>query len=145
MSEERPVRQSEEKGEKEEEKEEEKHEKSWDEKWRRDPLSAAVWAVIIIWAGLVLLASSLGIFNWIPFVDAWPFFFLGAGGILILEAVFRLLVPTYRGPVMGNVILALVFLGIGLGGLIGWSVIWAFVIIGIGVFLLFSGLFRRRE
>lgn len=144
MSEERPVRQSEEKGEKEE-KEEEKHEKSWDEKWRRDPLSAAVWAVIIIWAGLVLLASNIGIFDWIPFVDAWPIFFLGAGGILILEAVFRLLVPTYRGPVMGNVILALVFLGIGFGGLIGWSVIWAFVIIGIGVFLLLSGLFRRRE
>jgi hypothetical protein len=82
MSEERPVRQSEEKGEKEE-KEEEKHEKSWDEKWRRDPLSAAVWAVIIIWAGLVLLASNIGIFDWIPFVDAWPIFFLGAGGILV--------------------------------------------------------------
>jgi len=49
-------------GEKEEkeEKEEEKEEKSWDEKYRRDPLSAIVWAVILIWVGVVLLADNLG-------------------------------------------------------------------------------------
>ena len=35
-------------------------EKSAEEKWRRDPLGSITWAVILIWAGLVLLADNLG-------------------------------------------------------------------------------------
>lgn len=133
-----------ERGEKEE-KNGEKGEKSWDEKWRRDPLSAAVWALILIWAGVVLLLVTLGFFD-DSFLDAWPLFFLGAGVILLLVVGFRLLVPAYRQPVMGNVILAIVFLAIGLGGLVNnWIVIWPLALIGIGAYILFKGLFRRRE
>ena len=48
--------------EKELEKQEEKStdEKSYEEKYRRDPLGAVVWALILIWAGLVLLAQNMG-------------------------------------------------------------------------------------
>jgi hypothetical protein len=146
MSEPRHRGEKDEKQEKEDEKNEKgRGEKNWDEKWRRDPLNAAVWALILIWGGLVLLATNVGILDWIPFLDAWPLFFAGAGGILILEVIFRLLVPAYRGPVGGTLILGLVFLGIGLGGLINWNLIWAFVLIGLGIALLGRGLFRRRE
>jgi hypothetical protein len=144
MSEERPYRQRREKQEKQE-KEEEKHEKNWDEKWRRDPLNAAGWALILIWGGLVLLASNIGIFSWVALEDAWPVFFVGAGVILLLEVVVRLLVPAYRGPVTGTIVLALVFLGIGLGGLINWNLIWAFVLIAVGISILVRGLLQRRE
>jgi LiaF transmembrane domain len=144
MSEERPPRPRGEKQEKQE-KEEEKHEKNWDEKWRRDPLNAAGWALILIWGGLVLLASNIGIFRWVELVDAWPVFFVGAGVILLLEVVIRLLVPAYRGPVTGTIVLALVFLGIGLGGLINWNLIWAFVLIAVGISILLRGLLQRRE
>jgi hypothetical protein len=144
MSEERPYRHHAEKAEKQE-KEEEKHEKNWDEKWRRDPLNAAAWALILIWGGLVLLASNIGIFHWVALTDAWPLFFAGAGAILLLEAAVRLLVPAYRAPVIGTIILALVFLGIGLGGLINWNLIWAFVLIALGVSILLRGLLQRRE
>ena len=126
------------------EKEEEKQEKSWEEKWRRDPLSAAVWAIIIIWAGLVLLAANLNFFG-DSFLDAWPLFFLGAGVILLLEVAFRLVVPAYRQPVLGGVILGVVFLAIGLGQLVESAVIWAVALICVGAFILFRGLFRRRE
>jgi uncharacterized membrane protein len=127
------------------EKEQEKQEKSWDEKWRRDPLSAAVWAMILIWAGLVLLAANLNLFGW-DTGNVWPYIFLGAGVILLLEVGFRMLVPAYRQPFRGNFVLALVFVAIGLGQLVGnWSVIWAIVLIGIGVYALLGGLFRRRE
>jgi hypothetical protein len=134
-------------GEKQEkqEKEEEKHEKSWDEKWRRDPLNAAVWAIILIWAGLVLLAGNLGLFDAFEGINGWEIFFIGAGGFLLLEVLFRLLTPAYRQPVIGNIILAFVFLAIGLGGLVKWGVIWGLVIIGIGLYVLFTGLRRRRE
>ena len=75
-----------------EEKEEEKAEKSWDEKWRRDPLSALVWATILIWAGLVFLANNLGLLARYERVDAWGFVFIGAGVIILLEVMLRLLV-----------------------------------------------------
>jgi hypothetical protein len=144
MSEERRDRDYGEKQEKQE-KEEEKHEKSWDEKWRRDPLNAAAWAVILIWAGLVLLAGNLGLFDSYEKINSWDLIFAGAGGVLLLEVLFRLLMPAHRQPIIGNIILAFVFLAIGLGGLVNWGIIWGLVIIGIGVYILASGLLRRKE
>jgi hypothetical protein len=142
MSEERRSRQYGEKEEKQE-KQEEKEEKNWEEKWRRDPLNAAVWAVIIIWGGLVLLASNFGLLQ-DSALETWPLFFLGAGVILLLEVVFRLVVPAYRQPYAGNFVLAIVFLAIGLGGLISWNLIWAVALIAIGGYILLRGLTRQR-
>jgi len=133
--------------EKEEEKrgeKDEKEEKRWDEKWRRDPLSAIVWAAILIWAGLVLLADNLGLLVRFEGLDTWALIFLGAGLIVLLEVVVRLLVPDYRRPVMGSFIFGLVLLGVGLGDLIGWNAIWALVLIAIGVSILIRGFFQRR-
>lgn len=126
------------------EKGEKDEEKSWDEKWRRDPLTAAVWAIVLIWGGVVLLAANFGFLDGFP-LDGWQLFFLGAAAILMLEVLVRLLVPSYRQPVVGTVILSLVFAAIGLGGLVKWYLLWPLVLIGIGVYVLFSGLFRQRE
>jgi hypothetical protein len=139
----RPQRQKQEK----QEKQEEKEEKSWEEKWRRDPLNAAVWALILIWAGVVLLASNFGLLNWFPFVEFWGLFFLGAGALLLLEVGLRLMLPAYRQPVLGNLILAIVFLAIGLGSVefLGWECIFPAAVIGLGLYLLVTGVLRRRE
>jgi hypothetical protein len=93
---------------------------------------------------VVLLATNLGFLDGF-FLDDWQLFFLGAAALLMLEVLVRLLVPPYRQPVIGTVILSLVFLGIGLGGLVKWYLLWPLVLIGLGVYILFSGLFRRRE
>ncbi len=143
MSEEQRYRQRGEKEEKDE-KQEEKEEKNWEEKWRRDPINAAVWALIIIWAGLVLLAANFGLFE-DTLLDTWPIFFVGAGGLLLLEVLFRLLVPAYRQPFAGNFVLAVIFLAIGLGGLINWNLIWAVALIAIGFYILLRGLFGRTK
>jgi hypothetical protein len=126
------------------EKEEEKQEKSWDEKWRRDPLGTLVWAAILIWAGLVLLASNLGLLARFEKVEVWDLIFLGAGLIILLEVAIRLLLPDYRRPVIGSIILAIVFLSIGLGNLVNWGIIWALALIVIGALIIFRGVFRRR-
>ncbi len=140
-------------GEKEEkqEKQQEKEEKSWEEKWRRDPLNAAVWAIILIWLGVALLADNLNLFGDIRF-EVWHLFFLGAGGVLILEVIARLLLPAFRQPVIGTLILAVVFLAIGFGGLadsldwdVGPELIWALALIALGCYVLFRGLFRPKE
>jgi len=151
-----------EKQEKAEEKEVEKRdekqdEKSVEEKYRRDPVSATVWAIILIWTGVVFLADNLGwlsafrtqnIFPGtnIPFMGlgAWSLVFTGAGVILLLEVIFRLSVPAYRGPVGGTLVLAAVFLGIGLGNIFGWNVVWPLILIALGLSFLVRGLLRRR-
>jgi hypothetical protein len=155
-----------EKPEKQEEKDEKdrqkQEEKTVEEKWRRDPLSAIVWAVILIWAGLVFLAGNLGLLDWfnelldtfnLDTVD-WPvdfvlipleavsLFFLGAGAIILGEVLIRLLVPAYRKPLMGSIILAVVFLGLGLGS---WGCVWPLIIIAIGLSILWRNLFTGQK
>jgi len=133
-----------EKYEKEEEKTEkdhEKDEKTWDEKWRRDPLSTIVWAVILIWAGVVFLASNMGFLAGFEWYDAWPIVLIGAGMIVLLEAVVRLVVPSYRRPVGGALLLGFILVGIGLGDLLNTNLIWPLILIAFGLSILLRGLF----
>jgi hypothetical protein len=137
---------------------EKKDEKTPDEKWRRDPLSGIIWACILIWAGLVFLASNLG---WLDAVvtqtqeitgismidnalSAWSIVLLGAGVIILIEIAIRLLVPAYRRPVLGSFIFAIILIGLGLGDLINWAILWPLIIIGVGISIL-ARAFRRKE
>lgn len=151
-----------EKDEKFDEKELEKHEektpeeKSWEEKYRRDPLSPIIWGLILLWAGTVLLLSNLGMLDrllhqtinaplWVVrLAQGWSLVMLGAGVILLVEVVIRLLVPIYRRSVVGTLILAIVFIGIGLGDLISWNILWPLVLIGLGLVIVARGLFRSK-
>jgi hypothetical protein len=123
---------------------EEKEEKSWEEKWRRDPLNAAIWAIIFIWAGLVLLAENLGLLLRFRPLEAWPLIFIGAGLIVLLEVLIRLIVPEYRRPVTGSVIFGFILLAIGLQSLVDWGAIWPIALIAIGLAILVSGLVWRH-
>ena len=128
------------------EKDEKHHEK--EEKGHSDPLSTIVWGAIVIWAGVVLLAENLGYLSALglrgdtvpgmfPFrISTWGLIFLGAGVIILGEVAARLILPSYRRYVAGNIILAFVFIGIGLGNLVNWSVIWALILIALGVVIL---------
>jgi hypothetical protein len=144
-----------EKDEKELRKREEKspEEKSYEEKWRRDPLGSLIWALILIWAGVVWLASNLGFFEdrrigivdlpWeLPFEPAaWTVFFLGAGVLVLIEVGIRLLMPAYRRPVLGSFIWAIVLFGIALGN---WAIIWPVILIAIGASILLRGFFSKK-
>jgi hypothetical protein len=135
--------------EKEHEKEEEKSMGAWGyEKWHRDPLGGTVWAAILIWAGLVLLAGNMGYLanqRVLGYrLEAWPVILIGAGMIILLEVVVRLLIPSYRRPVGGTFIFAIILLGLGLGNLVSMAVVWPLVLIAIGLSILLRGLFRRR-
>lgn len=143
---------------KQEEKTEEKsaEEKSFEEKYRRDPLGTVMFALILIWAGLVFLAEELGLlealrvglepfpFLFFPFISAtvWALIFAGIGVLLVIEVLIRLLVPAYRRSVTGTLIAAAVMFGLAFGG---WSLILPVVLVAIGLTLLLGGLFRRRE
>ncbi len=133
----------------EEEKYHEKDEKSWDEKYRRDPVSAVVWALILIWAGLVMIAANIGLLPSLTFLGAqgvstWSVILIGAAAIVFLEVLFRLAVPSYRQPVGGSIFFACILLAIGLGNVIGWELVWPLILIGIGLSVLLRGLGRRQ-
>ncbi|MDX1418311.1 MAG: hypothetical protein R3293_29190, partial [Candidatus Promineifilaceae bacterium] len=129
-------------------------EKSAEEKFQRDPLGSVVWALILIWAGFVLLAGNTGMLDTanqildqilvqmaksIPFeisaptLSAWSLIFIGAGILLLAEVVVRLLFPSYRRPILGTAIFAVILLGIGIGS---WSLLWPFILIIVGLALL---------
>jgi hypothetical protein len=128
------------------EKQEKGNGESWDEKWRRDPVEAAVWALVLIWAGLVWLAESVGLWSNLfgTGIQAWSIGFLGAGLIVLLGVAFRLVVPGYRRPVLGNIIFGVILLGIGLGELVNWVAVGAVVLIVIGVAILLRGFVGRE-
>jgi hypothetical protein len=127
-----------------EEKDEKGRGESWEEKWRRDPVDAASWAAIFIWAGLVLLAENMGFWaNLSPLLETWSIGFIGAGVIVLLGVLVRLLVPAYRRPVMGSLIFGAILLGIGLGELVGWVLIGPLILIAIGVGAFLRGFVSR--
>jgi hypothetical protein len=101
-----------------------------------------VWAAILIWAGLALLAENLGLLVSLERVEGWDLILTGAGLIVLLEAVIRLLVPDYRRPVGGTATLGLILLAIGLGGLV--DAVGPALLIAIGVGVLLRGLIRGR-
>ncbi len=126
-----------------EEKDEKHHEK--EEKGRGDQLNAAAWGLIIVWAGLVFLADNMGVFSSLRGAllfrfEAWSLIFLGAGVIILLEAVIRVLMPAYRRAVTGTVILGIVFIAIGLGNLVSWAVVAPLILIAIGAIILLRGM-----
>lgn len=127
---------------------EKEHEKIWDEKVRRDPLSSIIWAGILIWAGIVLLMDNLGLIAGFTIagnrLDAWSVAFAGAGVIVLIEVVIRLVMPAYSRPVVGTFIFGMILLSIGLGDIFGWGLIWSVVLIGLGVFYLVR-VFTKRE
>jgi CDP-diglyceride synthetase len=150
MSEQQP-RHMEEKPEKQEEKDEkdrekqEKEGKSLDEKMRQDPLGAVIWAAILIWAGLVLVAQNMGLLRGLEGgARAWAIILIGAGVIVLLEAVVRLSVPAYRRPIGGTLILGFILLAVGLENWLAWSMAWPVILIIIGVGLLLRALLPRR-
>jgi hypothetical protein len=128
------------------EKQEKGRDESWDEKWRRDPVEAAIWALVLIWAGLAWLGSTTGIWENIlgRGVDVWPVILFGAGVLILLGVLFRLLVPAYRRPITGSLILGVILMGVGVGGFTGgWIVIGPLILIAIGAGIILSYFFRR--
>ncbi len=128
----------------------------------RDTLSSVVWAAILIWAGLVflavnsgwldrtLLASSInkilpiGMEFFEPAV--WGIILLGAGMILLMEVVIRLLVPQFHRHIGGTLVVAAIFIALGLGNILqNWDLIWPFILIALGVSILFGGLLRKKK
>ncbi len=139
------------------EKELEKHEEKSEE---HDLLNSISWAAVLIWAGLVFLGYNLGWWRAIGLnmSDSWSFngfgdfmpfnafhmIALGAGFIVILETIVRLLVPTYSAHVGGKLVLAAFLIGWGLSPIVNWYVIWPMILIALGISVILRGIRQKK-
>ncbi len=122
---------------------------------RSAPLDTIVWAALLIWAGSVLLAQNTGLlpalgralgalFGVSPVqIPAWATVLLGAGIILLTEAVVRWSLPAYRQPVGGTLFWAIILIAVALGRFFGWAVAFPLGLIIAGGWLLISALLHR--
>ena len=123
------------------------------EKWARDPVGAAVWALILIWAGVAfLLVNAAGeggvtiLSMDIDDTNVWALIMAGAGVLIWLGVLVRVVMPAHRRPLGGSIILGTIFLIVGGGELIPDEDVelWPLIIIAVGVSMLF-GFFRPRR
>ena len=130
---------------------EEKDEKGRDEKGRdsgfgekgsQDQLGRAVGGLILIWLGACFFMVTSGPWKW---DSVWSYFLGGMGVIFLLEVALRLLLPSFRRPVMGRLILSLVLIAVGFGGLVGLETWWPLVLIIIGLTIVGGSLTRSRR
>jgi cation transport ATPase len=142
MPEQRYRHEKEEKQEKDEKGRDEKEQGGMEEKWRRDPLSRVISGLIVITIGVLFLLASQEKIAW---EDWWAYLLLALGGIFIFEVLLRSIMPAYRRPVYGKLIAGLVLIAIGASNIYGFVSWWPLIIIGVGVFILFSALLRPRK
>jgi hypothetical protein len=129
-------------GEKEQEKKQEKV-GGVDEKYHRNPLGFVTFALLIIWLGVTLLLQNADVIE--SSDRGWAIFLWGGGGLILLEALARVVIPRFRRPVMGSFVWGAVWVGAGFGLWFGdWELIGPIVIIAIGVAILAGRLVPRR-
>lgn len=113
-------------------------------KWHTK-INTFMWTAIFVWAGLVLLPSKI---NLITTVINWNFLsliFTGAGIIIVIAISIYMYLPEPRPPLAKKLILALILLGIGLQGVLGWRIVWPIILIAIGLYIAIRSFRSQRE
>ena len=108
-------------------------------------INALYFGGVLVWAGIVFAADSLGFLPQIGSSDAWSWIFLGSGfasliGNLIRQASSSILNPSGFDYIFGAVLLA-----IGLGGFTSLYIALSVVLLLVGGAILYTALFRTRR
>jgi hypothetical protein len=115
------------------------------ERWRDDPVSNVAWAAILIWAGIVFLARNMGWLVALPGdMGISLIILIGAGMIILLEAMIGVLIFKHRRQLRSSLFLAVVLTGNGFGSIFGWSIVWPFILIAVGLSILFKNVWNRN-
>jgi hypothetical protein len=76
--------------------------------------------------------------------NTWNMIALGAGVIIILESIARLILPDFSAHVGGRLVFAAVLIGWGLSPFFGWYQIWPLILIATGVSVMVGGIVKRK-
>jgi hypothetical protein len=97
-----------------------------------DPLNWFTGALILIWAGFVLLFKNMGEVLGVEPENASAWILTGVGVLLWLEAILRLAILKYRRWVGERVIMGMIFVIVGLGEVVEIS-LWPLLLVSIGI------------
>ena len=103
------------------------------------------WGSILIWAGIVYGADSLGILDQFGRVEAWTWVLLGAGLLALGINIWRLTSADHPNPETWDWIFTAFFLIGGLSGFgFDFDLAWPIVLIIIGVGILGNVMIKRE-
>lgn len=94
------------------------------------------WALVLIWAALVIGADGLGLLPRLGEADVWNWIFLGAGVLATAGCVRRLLSRESQDPDLSDWAVAGVLLVLGLGGFVSAWLVTAVVLLALGLLVL---------
>lgn len=104
----------------------------------RAQIERLYWAGVLIWAGLVFGADSLGYLPELGNSNAWSWLFLGAGLFGMLGSLYRSLSPEVLDPTAWDYIWSGFWLLVGLSGFVTTALIWPVALVIVGVIALIS-------
>jgi hypothetical protein len=113
------------------------------EKAQRKRLETFWWAVVFIWAGIVLIADYLGVLPEIREAGPWSWIFLGAGVLGLIGALIRAASRDLPKPTGSDYFWSALFLIIGAAGFFGSEIAFPIALMVIGVAILANVFFRR--
>jgi hypothetical protein len=110
------------------------HQRRWSER--------LYWAIVLLWAGLVVAAAGLDLLPAAGRADAWNWIFLGAGSLALGRAVVRAVSPDLRDPDVSDLGFAVVLTVLGLGGFVTFWIACSATLIAVGATLLIQAVRR---
>ena len=109
----------------------------------RRRIEAIYWAGVLILAGLVFVADSVGVLPGIGGADAWSWIFLGAGVYSLLGSLYRQIMPDILNPTGFDWFWGVIFAAVGLSGFAAIEIAWSLVLIVAGAAILVRTLMYR--
>lgn len=107
-------------------------------------INAIYFGGVLLWAGIVFAADSLGYLPQIGFSSAWSWFFLGAGLFSLVGNLVRQVSPGILNPSAFDYIFGLVLLAIGIGGFTSLYIALSLLLVLVGGAILYSVISRSR-
>jgi hypothetical protein len=111
------------------------------EERRRDPYRGLFWGLLLIMLGIIFFAWQQG---WTSGDQWWHYLLIGLGVIFIINGLVHYWSQNYRQFSYGQFVPGIVLLLVGLAFVVGFSQWWPIVLIGVGVAILLSFIFRKR-
>jgi hypothetical protein len=100
---------------------------------------------VLVYAGIIFIADSLGFLPQIGDSSAWSWIFLGAGLASLIGNLIRQASPNIINPSAFDYVFGAVLLAIGLGGFISLYIALSVLLLLVGGVILYRALVRTRK